>query len=133
MSDVDSDAIVGDERTQRYRTDGSSGERFWRAVEAVDIEDPLELPDVVFEMFAAEPRRRAVGVLWEVERPLPVAELAILVVASSQGTDVGSVTTDQRDRAAIELHHVHLPKLEEWGFIEWDRDDGAVVLLDGLR
>lgn len=28
--------------------------------------------------------------------------------------------------AEVELHHVHLPKLEERGFIEWNRETHAV-------
>lgn len=27
---------------------------------------------------------------------------------------------------AIRLYHVHLPKLDGWGFIKWDRDDHQV-------
>lgn len=27
---------------------------------------------------------------------------------------------------AIQLYHVHLPKLAEWGFIQWDRDDHRI-------
>lgn len=31
------------------------------------------------------------------------------------------------DRSAIQLHHLHLPKLEAAGYITWDRDAGTVV------
>lgn len=31
------------------------------------------------------------------------------------------------DESTILEHHLHLPKLAEYGFIDWDRDRGAVT------
>ena len=33
---------------------------------------------------------------------------------------------DDPDLPSIELFHNHLPKLDEAGFIDWERDDGVV-------
>ena len=33
----------------------------------------------------------------------------------------------ERDRLSIGLYHVHLPKLEAVGFVDWDRDTGTVA------
>ena len=34
---------------------------------------------------------------------------------------------EDRHSAAVERRHVHLPKLAEYGFIEWDRQANAVT------
>ena len=39
--------------------------------------------------------------------------------------DVG-ITDEDLDDLMMQMSHVHLPKLEEAGFIEWDRDTNAV-------
>lgn len=34
---------------------------------------------------------------------------------------------DRPEEASTRLHHVHLPKLEEAGFIEWDPESGTIT------
>ena len=36
-------------------------------------------------------------------------------------------TEEKRERELIRNHHVHLPKLDDYGFIDWDRSDGVVT------
>ncbi|WP_158057916.1 DUF7344 domain-containing protein [Halorussus halophilus] len=45
-------------------------------------------------------------------------------VESSTGE---SVLTDAAQRAQTEMYHVHLPKLEDYGYIAWDKDANEVV------
>jgi hypothetical protein len=40
-------------------------------------------------------------------------------------TDGGDDEDDGLD-VLVEMHHVHLPKLEDYGFIEWDREADEV-------
>lgn len=35
-------------------------------------------------------------------------------------------STDEDLSRLIQMHHVHLPKLERYGFIRWDRDKNVV-------
>lgn len=35
-------------------------------------------------------------------------------------------TTADLDVTQVELHHAHLPKLADMGFIEWDRESGEL-------
>jgi len=41
-------------------------------------------------------------------------------------TDGGTDEGDEID-LLVRMHHVHLPKLEDYGFVEWDRDAGEVT------
>jgi SOS-response transcriptional repressor LexA len=38
-----------------------------------------------------------------------------------------SAPTDAEQRAQTEMYHVHLPKLEEYGYIEWDEDTNEII------
>ncbi|WP_157533204.1 DUF7344 domain-containing protein [Haloferax profundi] len=38
---------------------------------------------------------------------------------------------DVPERTQIGLYHVHLPKLDELGFIDWDRETGQICTGDG--
>lgn len=42
---------------------------------------------------------------------------------------IGEMAPEDADleRLLIEMQHTHLPKLEEYGFIDWDRDAGIVT------
>lgn len=73
---------------------------------------PEEWTDA-FLAFADSNRRRLLLVLWE------------------RGPDAGSVPLREvpafdAEHALLELRHVHLPALEEAGYVRWDRDRNAV-------
>lgn len=38
----------------------------------------------------------------------------------------GSCEIDDADKTAVRMYHVHLPKLVEYDYVEWDRDADAV-------
>lgn len=47
-----------------------------------------------------------------------------------------TVGNEDPERLAIRLHHVHLPKLEEYGYIDWDREANGVTegpMFDEIR
>jgi hypothetical protein len=62
----------------------------------------------------------------------PEAELGTLVdhVAAAEYEKVQSaVTRSERRRVYVSLYQTHLPKLEEQGLIEWDRDENRIRLV----
>lgn len=64
--------------------------------------------DEVFSALGHRHRRRILSRLFE-KSPRYVEEL---VAAGPEDVD--------RDRLEVELHHIHLPKLEDAGFVEWE-------------
>lgn len=92
-----------------------------------DRHDP---PDQVTESewhdaLASEPRRLALGVLVEETGPVALADLS-RAVAEAEG-DADSADADAVRRHRIKFHHVHLPKLDDLGVVEYDRDERLVT------
>jgi len=77
--------------------------------------------DAVFDALSNARRRRVVRVLRQRGEPTPVSALA----GSLATRDPGAST----DRLAVSLTHVHLPKLESTGVVEFT-DDGVVRYCD---
>jgi len=73
--------------------------------------------DEVFEALSNEHRRTLLLALSE-SGPQVVAETA------SVGEAAGALPLDWKTR--VTMQHVHLPKLEEDGFVDWDEDTGTV-------
>ncbi len=56
--------------------------------------------------------------------------LCALLVHNPQNDDSVKIDADESDAEELErltqMHHVHLPKLESYGFIRWDQDNNEV-------
>ncbi|MCO8243330.1 MULTISPECIES: helix-turn-helix domain-containing protein [unclassified Haladaptatus] len=89
--------------------------------------------DEVFDVLVS-PRRRAV--LYELygrSDPIALSDLAIAVTRSElNGIDTEGITADETvttDRQVVlALDHVHLPKLQQAGLVEYDRTERTVQL-----
>lgn len=80
--------------------------------QALDYRDVVRSPhlDSVLEALSKRPRRLVLTGL--LDGPLSVGEAA--------------AETDDPETMEIRLRHVHLPKLEEYGYVEWDPDAGLI-------
>lgn len=76
-----------------------------------DVLTSTEL-DTLMDILSAQERR---AVLYRLRREDSLNESDLLVAGINQ--------SDQRK---IALHHIHLPKLEEAQYIEWERETGVV-------
>jgi hypothetical protein len=76
-------------------------------------------------------RRHVVDVLGDVDRPIPLSELATALAdhvdLSATGT-VGDESADDGDRLLAVLHHVHLPMLDQTDVVRYDPDRKRVSL-----
>ena len=86
----------------------------------------------LFELLAADHRRRVLLLLCESDAVDVPEDLRTRAVRTHDRRPTQQVperprqrTTDA-DRLEIELIHTHLPKLEDAGLVEWDRDAGTV-------
>ena len=83
--------------------------------------------DAVFDALADERRRETVSQLVEAGGEMSVDGLLAAVATDSRGIET---VADGSGRHAIRFHHVHLPKLEDVGLVEYDHETETVELTD---
>ncbi|MFB6131419.1 MAG: hypothetical protein ABEJ28_11435 [Salinigranum sp.] len=82
-------------------------------------------------VLASQRRLHALVALRERGTPLTLSALAEEVAAREFETTPEAVPEDSVQRVYNTLYHVHVPKLEAAGIVEYDPDDGMVVLGEG--
>ncbi len=88
---------------------------------------PAELSlDDVHHLLQTKRRRDVLRYLRDAEGPVRLRELAEQVAAWEQGTTVDELRSDERQRVYISLYQSHLPKLDNHGIVEYDKDRGRV-------
>ena len=73
--------------------------------------------DQRYRLLASARRRLVIDILAETTEPVGLEELAEGVVTRE---DVAPSSDDAKERVAISLHHVHLPKLSDAGVLDYD-------------
>lgn len=92
--------------------------------EATAAASPSE--DELFEVLSNRRRRYAVHALKSEDAPAEIGELAEQVAAWEYDIDVGQVSYDERKRVYTALQQSHLPKMDDAGVVEFDKDRGLV-------
>lgn len=92
-------------------------------VGGTDSRTVAERIDRSYDLLSHGYRRRILYALRE-DGTATAGELADAVLAAG--------LADARDRALAALVHTHLPKLDDHGVVEYDRDDGVVALTDSV-
>lgn len=75
-------------------------------------------------LLASEQRRFVLDVLAGNTTPIGLEELSAGIAARKDGIE--TVDDETIERMAIELHHNHLPRLDEAGLIEYEPDNQTV-------
>jgi hypothetical protein len=97
-----------------------------------EVEEQLSL-DVVFEILKNERRRSVLRYLQGDEDRVVLGELAEHIAAHENDTTVESLTAQQRKRVYVGLYQCHLPKMDDAGIVDFDRNRGVVELSDNAE
>lgn len=82
--------------------------------------------DDVFHILQTKRRRDVLRFLRDASEPVRMRDLAEQVAAWEQNTTVERLSSSERQRVYISLYQSHLPKLDEGGIVEYDKDRGIV-------
>lgn len=104
----------------------AEGEESVQQPEMEGVGDVLS-PDDLYGVLASTMRRRALYFLLEHDRTT-VDELADTLAGWEAAAENEHVGRERRQRLYVSLHHVHLPRLAEAGFVTHDTDSGDVSL-----
>lgn len=89
--------------------------------------EPLPL-DSVFEILKNERRRETLKYLRENEGRVKLGELAEYIAAHENDTEVSALNSSERKRAYVGLYQCHLPKMNELGAVDFNRDRGVIEM-----
>lgn len=76
-------------------------------------------------LMAVRRRRTTLAVLAELSVPVDLDDLAAAV--GKREMDMAELDETLIDQIATELHHIHLPKMDSLGVIDYDHDTNRVV------
>jgi len=82
-------------------------------------------PDERYRLLANDLRRDALAVLEHRSGRVELSEVAAAVAARTDGVD--ATAADGETRVETALHHIHLPKLDDFGVVEYDPEVNVVV------
>jgi DNA-binding transcriptional ArsR family regulator len=84
--------------------------------------------DTIFAMLSNQRRRHVLHYLKRNEGPATIRDLAEQLAAWENGVEIQELNYKQRKRVYTSLHQTHLPKLDDCGIVEYNRDRGVVTL-----
>lgn len=92
-----------------------------------DQGDALDKDDL-FELLKNSRRREVIRYLRANDGQSSLSDLAEHIAAKENGIEVSELSSDQRKRVYIGLYQCHLPKMNNHGVIEYDKNRGTVEL-----
>lgn len=81
--------------------------------------------DTIYSLLSDRRRRSVVAVLSDRNSPIELRELATAVTETASDPDDGPPNATRE--VVTTLHHVHLPKLDAAGVIDYDSETNTVV------
>lgn len=91
--------------------------------------EELELDDV-FNLLKNQRRRWVIQYLKNEGGSSTLNDLAETIAAKENGIDKSMLSSSQRKRVYIGLYQCHLPKMDDLGVIEYDKNRGTIELQD---
>ena len=121
-----SSADADDDRAAERTADSSTAD-LPGATDGESESDSLAL-DEVFTLLKNERRRRVLEFLDRTTNPVSLGELAEHIAALEQDTTVDQLHSDERKRVYVALYQGHLPKLDDAGVVDYDKNRGTIAL-----
>lgn len=84
--------------------------------------------DTVYDLLSNKRRRFVISKLRSADGAVSVSELSEAVAAWENGVEIDELTDKQIKRVYVSLYQIHVPKLDESGLVEYDKDSGQVRL-----
>lgn len=84
--------------------------------------------DTTFELLKSRRRRDALQYLKANEGEAKLGELAEHIAAKENDIEVSALSSDQRKRVYVGLYQCHLPKMQETGVIDFNKNRGTIAL-----
>lgn len=84
--------------------------------------------DTVYDLLSNARRRFVLSYLRDRDEPIVLSELSEEVAAWENDAPVEELTDQQIKRVYVSLYQTHIPKLDESGLIEYDKESGEVSL-----
>ncbi|SEO22543.1 hypothetical protein SAMN04487948_101194 [Halogranum amylolyticum] len=108
-------------QTIRSRTVSRSADR--------QATEPTLSKDELFEILKNQRRRDALSFLKENGGEVNLSDMSEFIAAKENGIDVSALSSSQRKRVYIGLYQCHLPKMANFGVVDFDKDRGTIELL----
>ncbi|WP_331233261.1 DUF7344 domain-containing protein [Natronorarus salvus] len=94
-----------------------------RALLGLDTTDQLDR-NKIFDVLKNQRRRYVIRYLSEREGPVELRDMAVAMAEWENGNDY--ISHKDRKRAYVSLYQTHLPKMSEYGVIEYDQPRGTI-------
>ena len=85
-------------------------------------------PECVYEVVADPYRRQVLTTLSEEEGPITVTDLANRIGGEEAGIAADGGSSRSLRQLQVALHHAHLPKMDDYGIVTYDREERLVKL-----
>jgi len=101
--------------------------------ETLMVEESELALDDAFNILSNSRRRYILYYLYTRSEPATIDELAGQIAAWENEIPVEELDDTARRRVYVSLYQTHLPKLDDFGIADYDRDDGTVTLTEGAE
>lgn len=89
--------------------------------------------DEVFELLKNPRRRMVIGYLQDNDGSSTLSEVAEHIAAIENDITVHELSSDQRKRVYIGLYQCHLPKMDKFGVIDYNKNRGTIELQESVE
>ena len=88
--------------------------------------------DEVFELLKNPRRRMVINYLKENGNTATLSDVAEHIAACENDITVQELSSDQRKRVYIGLYQCHLPKMDNFGVVDYDKNRGTIELRESV-